>query len=193
MAFSIALRQSNDTLCDLDLNPDCLEYEVVDLVPDSWYYAYGAVNLSMTGLGLLIFILYPARAASDQKHKHPYPEWKTTSLLTLLMYVAADIFWLVNFIRDHQAGQIDTAFTTFVRFFKASPLVFLFLTFWASGSYGSQSQVDLGTDWAFTVNDDPHYSLVFNTCLWSGLLMTVLSFMAGSEVENDFYEKYISL
>ena len=126
-------------MCDLELNPDCREYEIVDLIQAGWYYAYGGVNLWMTGLGLLIYLLYPARAALNVKHMHPYPEWKTTSWVTLLAYGAADIFWLVNLFFDHEAGEIDKIFTTFVRFFKAFPLAFIIMTFWASGSYGTQN------------------------------------------------------
>ena len=49
----------------------------------------------------------------------------------------------------------------------------------------------LGTDWAFTAEDDPNYTIAFNVTLILALMNFIYQFMAFPAIKQNYEEKRI--
>ena len=110
----IFINNNEDTMADLVVECDpsfdsCTEpSQVIDEVGHLWYLLYGAVNSSMTIIGLWLYITYPM--STNLTYKHPYKEWLIESLLYMVPFGTTTLVWVLNLVTDHDNGPIDSAF-----------------------------------------------------------------------------------
>jgi hypothetical protein len=81
------------------------------------------------------------------------------------------VLWIVNLIIGHNGNLFDKLVVWDLNFMLTAPVATLLGAFYTSSSYGSIAEVALGTDWAMTIADDPHYTVLFN----SAILISVLN------------------
>ena len=86
--------------------------------------------------------------------------------------------WLLNLALDHNAGILDHTQLIFSYLMLLGPFVVIYYTFAAISSYGSVSQVQLGTDWALTTETDSMYSVTFNSLLGLCIFDFVFEYMS---------------
>ena len=94
--------------CDPSFDSCTEPIKVIDEVGHWWYLLYGAVNTSMTIIGLWLYKTYPI--STNLTYKHPYKEWLIESLLYVVPFGTTTLVWVLNLLTDHDNGPIDSAF-----------------------------------------------------------------------------------
>lgn len=159
-------------------------------VSGGWYIVMGFFDLCFAGFGSYIYYLYNMNIdASYTVDMHPILEWTYESYAIVGSYGGFFFFWFFNLLFDHNGGVIDgfTFFLSKVMIF--TPIAILFGAFYVSSSYGDVTAVALGTDWAFTLEDDPEYAVAFNVTLILSVLNLIFMFTARGSLSDSYDEK----
>ena len=99
------------------------------------------------------------------------------------------LIWLLNLIFDHNAGFLDKMFLLFYRLIMLGPLGTMVATLNASKNYGTAAQVATDTNWVYTVESDPNYSLVFTLSFIGSMLSFIYQFMELDSLTKAYNEK----
>ena len=128
----------------------------------------------MMGLGSAVYYFYNlSLAAGTDESMHPYPEWTYEAYFLIASYGQFFVLWLFNLILDHNGNFLDRLLIWDLDLMLLAPIAALVGVFYTSSSYGTISEVALGTDWAITIDDDEHYNVIFN----GTILMAILNFI----------------
>ena len=96
------------------------------------------------------------------------------------------VFWFFNLFIGNNGNFVHKLSTNIALLLRFNALVIVYFILMASGSYGSDSEVALGTDWALTINDDENYTTMFNQSMLIQILNLVFSFTAFDGMNKHY-------
>lgn len=163
---------------------------VTATVSNAWYNLSGIIDLGLISWGGWIYYIYNYNLSSGtDKTLHPYKEWTYESYCFVGTYGFFFVYWLINLILGHNGGFLDHI-SIFLGYLQLlAPIGTLYGAFHASSSYGTATEVALGTDWAFTVNDDPNYTLMFSLSLLISVMDLIWEYMSLGSLKESYNEK----
>ena len=122
----------------------------------------GVFEVTFVGWGFSILKHYNLDLDSSiDKEQHPYDEWNTVAYSWMGPYIWQITLWAVNAVIGNNGNAVDWFFNASYLLLFGQPLASFYFGLKASESYGTEAEVDLGTDWAMTIADDSKYNFYF--------------------------------
>lgn len=146
--------------------------------------------MSMVGFGSVLYYFYNlSLAAGTDKTQHPYKEWTYEAYLMVGAYGQFTVLWFVNLIIGHNGNILDKLVVWDLNLMLIAPVATLLGAFYTSSNYGSIAEVALGTEWAMTIADDPHYSVLFNSAILISVLNLIFEVTARPSIAALYQQK----
>ena len=103
-------------------------------------------------------IYYLDVSSATAKKQHPYKDWTSVGLATAGPSAFYLVFWFFNLFIGNNGNFVHKLSNSIASLIRFNALVIVYFILMASGSYGSDAEVALDTDWALTINDDDNYT-----------------------------------